>query len=372
MNNKTVNILLSLLIWAAGGIGVYFIKDQLPKQLNTAKAAVAKAAEGTAERKQEELKDIIKRTQRLVVTIQTPSGMIGSGFLYNEKGDVITNAHVVAGEQAVTVKTEGGKELSGYVIGISTKTDVAVVRVQDLQGMKPLAIANRKAEIGDEVIAMGSPHGLQNTVTLGNISGLDRSFDLEPYHYTNLYQISAPIAPGNSGGPLLDRKTGEVLGINSLITQGEGSIGYSIPIQDVLILAEGWSASSMKTLPVKPAAETDETGDFPIEEEAAALVSSYYDSLNEGDYVTAYSMLGSKWKQDVTYETFREGYLNTKSVSIENLQVENADKTVTVTCVIAAAERTDTGDTVSKYNATYTVGFENERIRILSGTAQKQ
>lgn len=118
-----------------------------------------------------------------------------------------------------------------------------------LAGVEPLVMVRKeKAEIGDEVIAIGSPLGFQNTVTTGMVSGLGRSFEIKPYTYNDLYQISAPIAPGNSGGPLVDKKTGEVLGINSAGIE-ESSIGFSIPIVNVLDLAEAWSKNPMKTLP---------------------------------------------------------------------------------------------------------------------------
>lgn len=120
------------------------------------------------------------------------------------------------------------EEYKGTVIGIGDETDVAVVRVPDLKKVKPLIIAKSKAETGDEILALGSPLGLENTVTTGIISGLGRSFEIAPYIYSNLYQISAPITHGNSGGPLISAETGEVIGINSAVVEQEGNrIQYS-------------------------------------------------------------------------------------------------------------------------------------------------
>ena len=150
-----------------------------------------------------ELKDIIHDVQKVVVMIELDDGSLGSGFLYNNKGDVITNAHVVNGAKTVKVKTADAREFEGTVIGLSKDVDVAVVRVPGLVKEKPLDISKVKAELGDEILALGSPLGLQNTVTTGIISGVGRSFEIPPFQYTDAYQISAPIAPGNSGGPLI-------------------------------------------------------------------------------------------------------------------------------------------------------------------------
>ena len=106
---------------------------------------------------------------------------------------------MVEGSKEVTVRTLNHEEYQGTVIGIGEETDVAVVRVPGLQKLTPLTIAKSKAETGDEVLALGSPLGLENTVTTGIISGVGRSFEIPPYIYSNLYQISAPITHGNSG-----------------------------------------------------------------------------------------------------------------------------------------------------------------------------
>ena len=95
-------------------------------------------------------KQIIEESQKKVVTIESSSGL-GSGFLYNDQGDVVTNAHVVEGSEEVTIRTLNHEEYKGTVIGIGEETDIAVVRVPDLKKLKPLAIAKSKAETGDEI-----------------------------------------------------------------------------------------------------------------------------------------------------------------------------------------------------------------------------
>lgn len=349
-----------------GGLGAAIaIHAEVPTRLQ-GKPLLAAVEQG----KLKSLKDIIFETQKLVVMIETDNGTQGSGFLYNLEGDLITNAHVVSGSSKVKIKTADARELEGEVIGISTVTDVAVVRVPDLAGTEPLQVERKeKSEVGDEVLAVGSPLGFQNTVTTGIISGLGRSFEIEPYMYTDLYQISAPIAPGNSGGPLVNQQTGEVLGINSAGIE-QGSIGFSIPIVNVLAMAEGWSKEPMEALPELTL--SDEAGsnaeEASVEEFAGYLVTHFYDSLNNADYVYAYSLLGGNWKDGTTYEKFREGYLPTRNVVIDNMHVSDSrDDKVSVIAVISVDERVNGKYVLSKYQVTYEVGYENDQLKLLSG-----
>jgi len=235
-----ISIATSLVIIVAGFFAYFFISDNVPDQLNQASLLIGEAKEvNVSTDMSKEIKEIIQDVQEKVLTIETREGF-GSGFLYNDKGDILTNAHVVLGFDEVTVITTTNNEYRGEVIGISDTTDVAVVRVSDLKGVEPVKISKDKAEIGDEVLALGSPLGYQNTVTTGIISGIDRDLDVDQFRYENVYQISAPIAPGNSGGPLVNSQTGEVIGINSA-GYNQGSIGFSIPIINILPTVEKWS-----------------------------------------------------------------------------------------------------------------------------------
>ena len=166
---------------------------------------------------------------------------IGSGFIYNDQGDIVTNAHVVENATGIKVKASDGSLCSGKLIGINPAKDIALIRAEGLAGREPLSVdADAKIDIGDEVIAFGSPLGLDNTVTTGIISGLDRDFKIDDTNYKGLYQISAPITHGNSGGPLVLKTNGKVIGINSA-GRDEGNIGFSIPIGQVLGMLENWS-----------------------------------------------------------------------------------------------------------------------------------
>ncbi|OWA34160.1 serine protease [Saccharibacillus sp. O16] len=371
--------LASLLVAAGAGGASWYVMDLVPTELNakpllaiSTNKAVSTAAK-TSKPAALTLKDVIAETQKRVVMIELESGSLGSGFLYNDKGDIITNAHVVEGTRQVKVKTADARTLDGEVIGAGTKTDVAVVRVAGLAGSKPLTLAKQAAEIGDEVLALGSPLGLQNTVTTGIVSGTGRDFTIDPYVYNNLYQISAPIAPGNSGGPLVDAKTGAVLGINSAVVTEQNSIGFSIPITGIRDTVEKWSQNPGTDLP-KPASDNDDqgdVGDWSRTDEAEYVVAAYYSSLSAKDYVTAYAYLGSSWQAGSDYNDFRDGYRNTGTIQVDSISSELDGDRVAVTIKITAEEFKDSGTVYTPYKLVYQVGYENEVMKIFSGKGQK-
>ncbi|MGG4129914.1 trypsin-like peptidase domain-containing protein [Paenibacillus illinoisensis] len=380
MAKRTWSTIISCaIIIGAGAGGVFWIHQHSEKQLQggprlavvaaqEAETTTAKTASDSNVKKTR--KQIIEDSQKKVVTIESGIGL-GSGFLYNDKGDVITNAHVVEGSKEVTVRTLNHEEYQGTVIGIGEETDVAVVRVPGLQKLTPLAIAKSKAETGDEVLALGSPLGLENTVTTGIISGVGRSFEIPPYIYSNLYQISAPITHGNSGGPLIHAETGEVLGINSAVVEQEGGIGFSIPITSVLKQVQAWSEKPNATTVVQTNGGGNKAASG-TSAEAEGLVTSFYLSLNESDYVTAYALLGSEWQSGTSYAKFREGYLNTSYVTISGISSSNnGNDEMEVTATITADERRDGEYVTSKYKVTYQLGYENGQLKILHGQGKK-
>lgn len=358
-----IALLGSLIIMGGGAAAGYAVSDQVPRQLNGAPLL----AVGEVKKS---LKDIIFETQKLVVMIETETGTQGSGFLYNLQGDLITNAHVVEGVRHVRVKTADARDLEGEVVGISTETDVAVVRVKELAGIEPLPMVRyERGEVGDDVMAVGSPLGFQNTVTTGIISGVGRSFQIEPYTYKDLYQISAPIAKGNSGGPLVDMQSGAVLGINSAGLE-DGGIGFSIPISNVLSMAEGWSKKPMEMLPNLTIIETpgENQPEASMDQMAEYLVNHYYDSLNNRDYVYAYSLLGGSWKDGMSYVKYREEYLTTRNIVIDDMHVSSPNNDeATVTAILSVDERKNGENVLSKYQVTYRVGYENDQLKLLSG-----
>ena len=160
----------------------------------------------------------------------------GSGFVIDEDGHIVTNQHVVNGAQRVTVRFSNGNEVSAQVVGQDPSTDVALLKVGDLpDGVRPLELGSSDSlEIGDLVVAIGSPFGLEGTVTAGIVSALDRELTApDGFTIDGAIQTDAAINPGNSGGPLLDGQ-GRVIGINSQIASESGGnegVGYALPIE---------------------------------------------------------------------------------------------------------------------------------------------
>ncbi len=156
----------------------------------------------------------------------------GSGFIFGD-GLVMTNAHVVNGSEKLVVGLSNGEKYKGKLIGLDLLTDLAVIKLEG-KGPWPKATLgdSTKIEVGDWAIAVGNPFGLENTVTLGIISNLNRNVSqLGIYDKKfELIQTDAAINPGNSGGPLLNSK-GDVIGINTLIRSGPGAgLSFAIPI----------------------------------------------------------------------------------------------------------------------------------------------
>lgn len=164
----------------------------------------------------------------------------GAGVVYDSKGDIITDQHVVSGASSIRVKFPDGNTTNGTVVGSDPGADVAVVRVNvPSSWLHPLSFAgSTNVQVGDSVIAIGSPFSLPNTVTAGIVSAVGRTISA-PNQFTipNAVQTDAPINPGNSGGPLIDA-SGQVIGLNDQIdtgnedSQGQGSssgVGFATP-----------------------------------------------------------------------------------------------------------------------------------------------
>jgi serine protease Do len=153
---------------------------------------------------------------------------VGSGFVMSRDGYILTNNHVVEDADRIKVKFTDGKEVEAKVVGRDPKTDLAVVKVDGVSDLHPLTLGNSdELKVGNWVVALGSPFGLEQTVTAGIVSAKGRTIGAGPYD--NFIQTDASINPGNSGGPLINMK-GEVVGVNTaIIADGQG-IGFAIPI----------------------------------------------------------------------------------------------------------------------------------------------
>jgi putative serine protease PepD len=162
----------------------------------------------------------------------------GSGFVYDDSGNIVTNQHVVAGATKISVSLWNGAELDATLVGTDPSTDLAVLHVNaPKSALRPLRLGDSSAaDVGDPVLAFGSPFGLEGTVTAGIISALHREMTApNNFTITNTIQTDAAINHGNSGGPLLDRQ-GRVIGVNAQIESDSGGsdgVGFAIPSNTV-------------------------------------------------------------------------------------------------------------------------------------------
>ena len=166
------------------------------------------------------------------------SSALGSGFIIDEKGIVVTNNHVIQDAEDIIVRVNGDKEFKAKVIGADPLSDIAVLQLETKEKFVPVKFGDSdKARIGDWVIAIGNPFGLGGTVTSGIISARNRSIGLS--RYEDYIQTDASINSGNSGGPLFDMN-GDVIGINTAILGRSGSIGigFSIPSNSAKIVID--------------------------------------------------------------------------------------------------------------------------------------
>jgi serine protease Do len=319
------------------------------------------------------LKSIVHEAEKNVVQIEAKSNnqtLTGSGFLYNEKGDIITNAHVIQDADTIYVRTANARVYPAAVIGIGDNTDIAVLRVPQLAGETGLAIDTETlAEIGDEVIALGSPHGFQNTVTLGIISGTERNFTVDGYDYNNAYQISALITHGNSGGPLINRITGEVIGINSVGTE-DGTIGFSIPIIDVIKEIENWSKeaqnSQLNFTNTEDLLNTIDPTQF--KQDAEYVMEYFLDSIIIRDYVAAYSLLGDSIQTQTSYSSFREGYIQIVDVKYNHqstTMVEDNHASIKVDVTLVKNQPNEEEQLQENITYEFIIGFENDQLKII-------
>ena len=192
----------------------------------------------------------------------------GSGFVISADGYILTNNHVVADAEELTVVFADERELKGRVVGTDPRTDVALVKV-DADGPLPTVPlgSSQAARVGDRVVAIGNPFGLSHTVTAGILSARGRVIGAGPYD--DFLQTDASINPGNSGGPLFNLR-GEVIGINTAINPRAQGIGFSVPIDMVTPLidelkstgrvARGWIGVGLKQLDAELAKQLELEG----------------------------------------------------------------------------------------------------------------
>ena len=225
---------------------------------------------------------------------------LGTGFVINADGYVLTNNHVVDGASEIRVKFADGRELPGKVVGGDGKTDLALLKVE-ATGLPVVPLGDSsKLEVGEPVMAVGNPFGLEQTVTTGIVSATGRAIGAGPYD--DFIQTDASINPGNSGGPLINAR-GEAVGVNTAIASGNGGsvgIGFAIPtnlVKPVVAqlaqtgrVTRGWLGVSIQPLTQELASS------FGLPDTGGALVSGVMESspaarvgLKQGDVIVAYN-----------------------------------------------------------------------------------
>ena len=212
------------------------------RQVTVSDSEPAAAADGLS------IGQIYDRSSKAVVEITTTAGgssfgdpatrAQGSGFVYDHKGRIVTNQHVVEGASSISVSFWNGTTFDAELVGSDSSTDLAVIKVNAASSLlEPLRLGDSSdVAIGDAVLAMGSPFGLEGTVTSGIVSALHRQMTApNDFTITDTIQTDAAINHGNSGGPLLDRR-GRVIGVNAQIESDSGGsdgVGFAIPSNTV-------------------------------------------------------------------------------------------------------------------------------------------
>lgn len=218
-----------------------------------------------------------------------PSRSLGSGFVFDANGYIITNHHVVENASKILVRTADDKEHEARLIGSDEKTDLAVIKLDDVEGLEPLPLGNSaELRVGEWVLAIGNPFGLDSSVTAGIVSAKGRSIQRRN-PYDDFIQTDAAINPGNSGGPLVNLR-GQVVGVNTAIFSRSGGnigIGFAIPIdmartivpqlKDAGHVTRGWLGVKIQSV------DEDIASTLGLEEAGGALVAEIFaDSPAEG------------------------------------------------------------------------------------------
>ena len=188
--------------------------------------------------------DIFEKAEPGVVRVNTQrnqtegeTGGIGSGFVFDKKGHIITNAHVIENSTKTVVTFLDGRSYNAQIIGVDKYTDIGVIKVNtDLKLLHPLSLGDSSnLQVGESVTAIGNPFGLSGSMTSGIISQMGRLLPSAGFSIPDIIQTDAAINPGNSGGPLLNMR-GDIVGINTAIKSSTGEftgVGFAIPSQTV-------------------------------------------------------------------------------------------------------------------------------------------
>ena len=198
-------------------------------EVSSKKRSFGKEIEGWLPR----LKHWLSRSLKKKYLVQS----LGSGLIYDSRGYILTNYHVIEDADEIMVKLMDQKEYSAKVVGVDPLTDLAVLKIFSFSNFPvPAFSSSQNLGVGEWVMAIGNPYGLDGTVTVGVISGTHRS-DLGIATFENFIQTDASINPGNSGGPLIDLD-GNVIGLNTAIAEIGAGVGFAIPMEMATKIAD--------------------------------------------------------------------------------------------------------------------------------------
>jgi serine protease Do len=266
---------------------------------------------------------------------------LGSGFIISKDGYILTNDHVVEDADKIKVKLSDGREFDGEVRGLDPKLDLALIKIEAGDGLPVAELGDSDSlKVGEWVMAIGNPFGLEQTVTVGIVSAKGRVIGAGPYD--NFVQTDASINPGNSGGPLFNIK-GEVIGINTAIVAGGQGIGFAIPVnmakqiipqlRDVGRVTRGYLGVTIQAL-------TRELADsFGMDEVKGALVNEVMEDspaaeagLKRGDIILSFNgqeiedlndlprvVANSPVDEEVKVKIFRKGKVREVKVKVGRL-----------------------------------------------------
>jgi serine protease Do len=298
---------------------------------------------------------------------------LGSGVIIDpQKGYILTNNHVIAGADEITVRLDDGKEYNADVVGRDPKTDLALIRTKvalDVEVGAPLGDSD-KVEIGEWVMAIGNPFGLERTVTVGILSAKGRVIGAGPYD--DFLQTDAAINPGNSGGPLFNMK-GEVIGINTAIVASGQGIGFAIPInmaKELLPQLEkgkvtrGWLGVSIQEV-------TDDIAkSFKLKDAKGALVAEVMEDtpaqrggMERGDIIISFDgkevetpnelqriVASTPPDKKVKAKVIRDGKIETLTVKVGAMPEEITETEKAITTDLGLTVQTLTPDLAEQFN----------------------
>jgi putative serine protease PepD len=280
---------------AGAGVSSAIQSDQPASTTTTQMVAAPPTANASNTSGATTISDVYKQAKQGVVEItvtQQNGKAVGSGFVTDKQGDIVTNDHVVSGGGSIEVAFADGTKATAHVVGADPSSDIAVIRVSgvDSSKLQPLSFADSsKAQVGDGVVAIGSPFGLEGSLTVGVISALGRSIDA-PNHYTisGAIQTDAAINHGNSGGPLLN-SSGDVIGVNAQIDSGSGDnsgVGFAIASNTVRSVAQQLASGQSVKHPYLGVKMQDAESGATVAAITAGSPAAG-SSLSKGDVITA-------------------------------------------------------------------------------------